>query len=95
MDWVERYAAANEGFKFIPVVSDATPACGWNGRTGFVHHAVMQDFPDLSKHQVYACGAPIVIESAKRDFDERCGLPRPEFFADSFLDAGDLARARI
>jgi CDP-4-dehydro-6-deoxyglucose reductase len=95
MDWVERYAAENKGFKFIPVVSDATPACGWNGRTGFVHRAVMEDFPDLSKHQVYACGAPIVIDSAKRDFAEQCGLPRQEFFADSFLDAGDLARARI
>ena len=93
MDWVERYAAANEGFQFIPVVSEATPACGWVGRTGFVHRAVMEDFPDLSGHQVYACGAPIVIESAKRDFAKECGLPLQEFFADSFLDAGDRARA--
>ena len=66
-----------------------------NGRTGFVHRAVMEDFPDLSKHQVYACGAPIVIKSAKRDFAEQCALPPQEFFADSFLDAGDRARARI
>lgn len=95
MDWVEAYAAENQGFQFIPVLSDATPACAWNGRTGFVHRAVMEDFPDLSNHQVYACGAPIVIESAKRDFVEQCALPRQEFFADSFLDAGDLARARI
>lgn len=94
IDWVERYAAENKNFQFIPVVSDATPACAWNGRTGFVHRAVMEDFPDLSKHQVYACGAPIVIESAKRDFAEQCGLPLDEFFADSFLDAGDRARAR-
>jgi CDP-4-dehydro-6-deoxyglucose reductase len=94
MEWVERYAAENNGFKFIPVVSDATPACGWDGRTGFVHRAVMEDFPDLSRHQVYACGAPIVITSAKRDFVEQCALPPREFFADSFLDAGDLARAR-
>ena len=94
MDWVERYAAENEGFQFIPVVSDATPACDWNGRTGFVHRAVMEDFPDLSEHQVYACGAPIVVESAKHDFAEQCGLPLHEFFADSFLDAGDRARAR-
>ena len=55
----------------------------------------MQDYPDLSKHQVYACGAPMVIESAKRDFAEQCALPPQEFFADSFLDAGDRARARI
>jgi len=95
MDWVEGYSAENEGFRFIPVLSEATPVCGWNGRTGFVHRAVMEDFPDLSEHEVYACGAPIVIESAKRDFAQQCGLPPQQFFADSFLDAGDRARARI
>jgi CDP-4-dehydro-6-deoxyglucose reductase len=94
MDWVERYSAESEGFRFIPVLSEATPACGWSGRTGFVHRAVMEDFPDLSNHQVYACGAPIVIESAKHDFAKQCGLPLQEFFADPFLDAGDRARAR-
>jgi CDP-4-dehydro-6-deoxyglucose reductase len=93
MDWVEKYAAANESFQFIPVVSDATPACSWNGRTGFVHRAVMEDFPDLSKHQVYACGAPIVIESSVTLPNSM--LPPQEFFADPFLDAGDRARARI
>ena len=93
MDWVERYAAANAGFQFVPVLSEASPACGWNGRTGFAHVAVMEDLPDLSRHQVYACGAPIVVESAKRDFAAQCGLPLQEFFADSFLDAGDRARA--
>ena len=93
MDWVERYALENERLKFIPVLSEATPACGWDGRTGLVHRAVMEDFPDLSNHQVYACGAPIVIDSAKRDFAKQCGLPPQEFFAESFLDAGDRARA--
>ena len=38
------------------------------GRTGFIHQAVMADLPDLSGHQVYACGAPIMVESAQRDF---------------------------
>jgi CDP-4-dehydro-6-deoxyglucose reductase, E3 len=94
VDWIERYAAAHEDFQFIPVVSDATPECAWGDRTGFVHRAVMEDFPDLSEHQVYACGAPVVIDSAKRDFREQCGLPPSEFFADAFLDAGDRARAR-
>ncbi len=94
MDWVRQYAEANDGFQFIPVVSDATPACDWNGRTGFVHLAVMEDFPDLSGHQVYGCGAPVVIESAKRDFGAQCALPPEEFYADSFLDAGDRARAQ-
>jgi CDP-4-dehydro-6-deoxyglucose reductase len=74
-------------FKFIPVLSDEA----WEGRTGFVHRAVMEDFPDLSGHQVYACGAPIVVESARRDFSAQCKLPADEFFADSFLTEADKA----
>jgi len=73
--------------KFIPVLSDEK----WDGRTGFVHRAVMEDFPDLSGHQVYACGAPIVVESARRDFSAQCKLPADEFFADSFLTEADKA----
>jgi CDP-4-dehydro-6-deoxyglucose reductase len=78
-------------FKFVPVLSDPTDECAWTGCTGFVHRAVMADFPDLSGHQVYACGAPIMVESARKDFSERCGLPADEFYADSFLTAADLA----
>src|SRR6478736_3160244 len=73
--------------KFIPVLSDEK----WEGRMGFVHHAVMQDFPDMSGVQVYACGAPIVVESARRDFSAQCKLPTEEFYADSFLTEADKA----
>jgi CDP-4-dehydro-6-deoxyglucose reductase len=73
--------------KFIPVLSDEK----WEGRTGFVHRAVMEDFPDMSGVQVYACGAPIVVESARRDFSAQCKLPPDEFFADSFLTEADKA----
>jgi CDP-4-dehydro-6-deoxyglucose reductase, E3 len=73
--------------KFIPVLSDET----WDGRMGLVHRAVMEDFPDLSGHQVYACGAPIMVESARRDFSAQCQLPPDEFYADSFLTEADKA----
>jgi CDP-4-dehydro-6-deoxyglucose reductase, E3 len=76
-------------FKFVPVLSDATPECAWTGRTGFVHRAVMEDFPDLSGYQVYACGAPVMVEAARADFAAKCGLPADEFFADSFLTEAD------
>ena len=82
-DVAEKWSAPN--FKFVPVLSDEK----WSGRTGFVHRAVMEDFPDLSGAQVYACGAPIVIESARRDFSAQCGLPPEEFYADSFLTEAD------
>lgn len=81
------------GFHYTPVISDALAEDAWQGRTGFVHRAVMNDFPDLSQHQVYACGAPIVIQSARTDFVKDCQLPEEEFFADSFTSEADLVGA--
>ena len=81
------------GFRYIPVISEALSQDHWTGRVGFVHHAVMGDFPDLSQYQVYACGAPIVIQSARTDFAKECRLPEEEFFADSFTSEADLVGA--
>ena len=81
------------GFHYIPVISEALPEDGWQGRTGFVHRAVMHDFSDLSSYQVYACGAPIVIAAARTDFVKECRLPEEEFFADSFTSEADLVSA--
>jgi CDP-4-dehydro-6-deoxyglucose reductase len=77
--------------QYVPVISDAMPEDNWAGRTGFVHRAVMADFPDLSAHQVYACGVPVMVDAAKRDFTQQCRLPEDEFFADSFTTQADLA----
>jgi CDP-4-dehydro-6-deoxyglucose reductase len=78
-------------FRYVPVISDALPEDNWTGRTGFVHHAVMQDMPDLSRCQVYACGVPIMVDSARRDFIAQCKLPEDEFYADSFTTQADVA----
>lgn len=88
-DWVRAQCAAMPHLRYVPVVSDALPEDAWQGRTGFVHRAVLEDFPDLSGHQVYACGAPIVVDSAKRDFCAQAGLPADEFFADAFTSEAD------
>ncbi|MCE9640644.1 MAG: CDP-6-deoxy-delta-3,4-glucoseen reductase, partial [Betaproteobacteria bacterium] len=83
----EQWADSRADFKYVPVLSEPLASDHWTGRTGFVHEAVMQDFPDMSGYQVYACGAPVVVESAHRDFTSRCGLPEAEFFADAFTPA--------
>jgi CDP-4-dehydro-6-deoxyglucose reductase len=87
----EGWAAAHDNFRYVPVVSDALPEDDWHGRSGFVHRAVMEDFPDLSGHQVYACGVPVMVDAARKDFVEQCGLPEDEFYADSFTTQADLA----
>jgi CDP-4-dehydro-6-deoxyglucose reductase len=85
----ERWAQELSGFRYVPVVSDALPDDHWQGRTGFVHRAVIDDLPDLAGFQVYACGAPVMVEAARRDFIAQCGLPPDEFHADSFTSAAD------
>ena len=91
-DWIAQKLQEIPQLKYVPVVSNALPEDHWTGRTGFVHQAVLQDLPELSQHQVYACGAPIVVESAQRDY-LAAGLPADEFFADSFTSEADKAKA--
>lgn len=89
-----QWAKDHPNFEYVPVISDALPEDAWTGRTGFVHRAVMEDFPDLSGHQVYACGVPIMVDSARADFVGKCKLPIDEFYADSFTTTADIAKAQ-
>lgn len=87
--WVRARCAEMPQLSYVPVISDALPEDGWNGRTGFVHQAVLDDFADLSGHQVYACGAPIVVDSAQATYCKERGLPADEFYADAFTSEAD------
>jgi CDP-4-dehydro-6-deoxyglucose reductase len=89
----QKWARENPGFHFVPVLSEPGPEDAWSGRTGLVHRAVMADYPDLSGHQVYACGTPLMVEAARVDFSAQCKLPEDEFFADAFLTEADHAKA--
>ena len=86
----QSWAADMPNFTYIPVISDALPEDLWSGRAGFVHQAVMTDHPDMRGFQVYACGAPVMVNAARQDFSLNCHLPDDEFFADSFTSAADL-----
>lgn len=71
------------GIRFTPVVSDEP----WDGRGGLVHEAVMQDLGDLSGFAVYACGSPLMVEAAHREFTTQRALPDGAFFSDAFTFA--------
>ncbi len=75
------------GIRFTPVLSEPLPEDNWQGRTGFVHQAVLDDFSDLSGYEVYACGAPAMVEAAFRDLTAQRGLPNESFFSDAFTFA--------
>ena len=88
-DWLQQRLAQMPHLSYVPVVSDALAEDGWSGRTGFVHQAVLDDFADLSGYQVYACGAPVVVDAARAAYIDQRGLPAEEFFADAFTSEAD------
>jgi len=91
-DWAVDAAGRLRNLRYVPVLSEPRADDAWTGRTGLVHKAVMVDLPDLSGHQVYACGTPLMVESAQRDFVADCRLQPEEFFADSFTSEADKHR---
>jgi NAD(P)H-flavin reductase/ferredoxin len=84
LDLPQKWATQLPWFKFIPVLSDAGPGDGWQGRTGLVHQAVMEDYGSLANLEVYACGAPAMINAARHDFLNARELDRDAFYCDAF-----------
>jgi CDP-4-dehydro-6-deoxyglucose reductase len=79
--------------RVTPVLSEPSATDVWAGRTGLVHRAAIEDFPDLPRFDVYACGSPGLIDAAFVDFTQRAGLPADRFFADAFHNAGTVPLA--
>ncbi|MBV0913825.1 2Fe-2S iron-sulfur cluster-binding protein [Anianabacter salinae] len=83
LDRLTELAKRHDWFTFTPVLSE--PDEGWTGRTGLVHRAALADHPDLSAHEVYACGAPAMIDAAEAEFCSDGNLDPAAFHADAFL----------
>jgi len=88
----EAWAAEHPYIKFIPVLSEAAAQDNWQGRTGYVHQAVLDDFATtgLAGYEVYCCGAPIMVEVAHASF-VKAGLADDAFFSDAFNYAKPMA----
>lgn len=85
-DLPEKWQREHDNFKFIPVLSEPKPEYGWQGRTGLVHEAILQDYEKLDDYQVYACGSPGMVEASRAPFMAR-GLPEDQYFSDAFTVA--------
>ncbi|GAA5091041.1 CDP-6-deoxy-delta-3,4-glucoseen reductase [Paenalcaligenes hermetiae] len=83
--WVVDFAKNHDWLTYTPVLSEVADGDIWDGATGYVHHQVLSDFSDLSGYEVYACGNPLMVDSARKDFTEQRGLDEENFFADAFV----------
>jgi CDP-4-dehydro-6-deoxyglucose reductase, E3 len=97
-DLPREWERQSPNFKFVPVLSDPRAEDRWEGRTGLVHEAILQDFPDLREHQIYACGSVAMVQAVRPAFMAR-GMSEHDCFSDAFRlaprtssDSADMVR---
>lgn len=73
----------NPLIRYTPVLSGQKDEDNWTGRTGFVHAAIMEDYPDLSQYEIYASGAPAMVYAGRDDFIKN-GLNLNHYYSDAF-----------
>lgn len=85
-DLPEQWAREHENFRFVPVLSE--PDDDWQGRSGFVHQAVLEDISNLADHDIYLAGPPVMVRSGRDAFRE-AGVPDAQMHYDAFEYAED------
>jgi aquacobalamin reductase/NAD(P)H-flavin reductase len=66
---------------FIPVVQE--PDQQWQGRTGLVHKAIMDDFVSLNEYDIYVAGRFEMAGAAREDF-KLLGAEPERIFGDAY-----------
>ncbi len=91
-DLPRQWERDHQNFHFVPVASEPLPDDDWTGRTGFVHEAILDDFPDLKGFAVYACGSVRMVQAARPAFVAQ-GLHEDACYSDAFVPASTVTPA--
>jgi CDP-4-dehydro-6-deoxyglucose reductase len=76
-DWARQHPQ----LRYTPVLSE--PDADWDGERGLVHEAVLRAHPDLSGHEAYMAGPPVMVHAGKQAF-VKAGLDADHLYYDSF-----------
>ena len=80
---LKEWARTQTGFSYVPVLSDPLREDHWIGRRGYVHEAVLVDYPDLAGLDIYLSGPPPMVQAARAEFVGR-GADTAHLYSDSF-----------
>lgn len=78
---MQQWAAQNSKYRFVPVVQQ--PDENWQGKTGMVHQAVLDDFVSLEAYDIYVAG-PFAMAGVVRNAFIEQGAHREQMYADAF-----------
>jgi NAD(P)H-flavin reductase/ferredoxin len=84
---VEKWVKQRPSLRYEPVISGPVEESVWSGRRGRLHEAVLETFDSLKDFDVYACGAPAMVQAARIALVEQRGLPEDRFFSDAFVSS--------
>ncbi|MCH9673759.1 MAG: CDP-6-deoxy-delta-3,4-glucoseen reductase [Gammaproteobacteria bacterium] len=82
-DVASAWHGQNAHVHYVPVLSEPDADDAWTGRTGFVHNAVLEDFPDLTGYDIYASGPPVMVNAIRNDFPD-AGALIEHIYSDAF-----------
>ena len=85
---LEAWRSAHPNFQYTLVLSEPDAEDHWEGETGWVMDSVLKTYPDLSGHDLYMSGPPVMIDASRDRFLEH-GLPEQRMFSDAFEFAAD------
>jgi NAD(P)H-flavin reductase/ferredoxin len=82
---IAKWQKLRPDLRFEPVISDPIEASAWPGCRGLVHETILESFASVKDYDVYACGAPIMVQATRHSLQTLRGLPAEQFFSDSFV----------
>lgn len=91
-EMVKAWMQEHDNLKYTPVLSQPMEDDHWQGKTGYVHEAVVEEYPDLSDYDVYLSGPPAMVK-AGMDALYAKGLPETQIYSDSFEYSDDALKA--
>lgn len=80
-DDLKQLAEKHPEFNFEPVIE--IPESDWQGKTGWVHQAVLKDFADLSDYKVFVAGRFEMAKVVRTDFCAQ-GLLAKNLYGDAY-----------
>lgn len=86
--WIREQA----DFRFVPVLSEPRPEDQWTGRRGGVHEAVLADYTEFSKCDIYLAGPPAMVRSVRQSLLLK-GADPACIFSDAFDYAPEVRAA--
>ncbi|WP_286240436.1 2Fe-2S iron-sulfur cluster-binding protein [Neptuniibacter halophilus] len=81
-----QWAAEHPSVHFVPVVSEPENSPGWQGRTGLLPAAILEDFTDFDGVEIFTSGSPAMVYALLDACEER-GFQESAMHSDVFAYA--------